>query len=73
MADVENEFADAARHLARCQMVFESARAMNTPRDPVERQDARVRYETVKADLFAAQDRMDRARRAKYPGSGLGQ
>lgn len=67
MSDANKEFEDAARHFSTCQMAFENQRAMNMPTDPVERQEAMVRYETAKAELFNAQARMDRARRAKYP------
>lgn len=73
MTNIDDEFADAARALSSAQLAFENQRAMNTPSDPVERQEAWVRYETAKGELFAAQQRMDAAHRAKYPGSGLGQ
>ncbi len=65
---MSDDFEAAARHLSRCQLAYENACATNTPTDPVERHEARVRFETIKGELLAAQIRMTEARRAKYGG-----
>ena len=69
MSDATTEFEDAALHLSKCQDAFQYQLACNRPSDPVERQKVRAQYETAKAELFAAQSRMDKAQRAKYSGS----
>lgn len=72
MADsTHEEFEEAARHLARCEMAMETANRRNVATDPVEREEQKVKYERVRGELIAAEIRMKNARREAYGAETL--
>ena len=67
MEDIDKEFEEAAEELANAELCLRAQDHRNVSVLPVERKKQVADYHDALGRLHQAQDRMDRARQAKYP------